>query len=348
MLLADPTKTAGPRPGLSRKINTGFVMIVAWIGMCGSGIFNAGAAPSPRLDAKPSSAVTLYSDVTLTGSRIYVKDVIESESNVRFPPEARDLALLDAPAPGNDKWLPGKWVASIIRAKGRLPKAVVIATPEQIHVRRAYQTIAPEQLEKFFSDYVARRIEDPEFTITRIKTSGTDKFPVGDVTLQVLEPEPRQITGRISLRVRVEVGGEKFGWLTLSGWVERYDTVVCTSRYLSRGTVLAPDDVQYKRMNISRLPGAVVRDLDGAIGKRLRRDMKAGNYLRQNMLAVPPLIQKGDKVKLVARGGNIRIVTYGTAKESGGAGEQIRIENMTSEKTILGRVRDASTVDVIF
>jgi flagella basal body P-ring formation protein FlgA len=101
-------------------------------------------------------------------------------------------------------------------------------------------------------------------------------------------------------------------------------------------------------MNISRLPGSVIRDLDTAIGKRLRRNIKAGNYLRQNMLAVPPLIQKGDKVKLVARSGNIKIVTYGTAREPGGAGEQIRIENLTSEKTILGRVIDASTVDVIF
>jgi len=66
------------------------------------------------------------------------------------------------------------------------------------------------------------------------------------------------------------------------------------------------------------------------------------------MVSVPPVIHKGDKVKLVAKSGNIKIVTFGIAKSAGGTGDQIRIENMTSKKTIVGRVKDASTVEVIF
>ncbi len=324
------------------------LMIILWIGLIPAGNACAGDVPSDGPHPAASSWVTLRSAATVTGSEIRLKDVIESESNAHLPADAKDLVLMSAPAPGNDKFLSGKWVASVIRTRGRFTDSTVIAAPEQIHIRRAHQTLPQGQLEDFFYNYVARRLEDPDFKVTGIKVRGTDQFPVGAVSLHVLEPEPRQVTGRVNLRVMVKVDGEKFGWLTLSGWVERYETVVCTTRYLPRGTVLEADDLDYKRMNTSRLPAGVIREPDLAVGKRLKRNLKIGSYLRQNMLSVPPLIQKGDKVNLIARSGNIKIVTFGIAKNAAGLGEQIRIENVGSKKTIVGRVMDASTVDVIF
>ena len=341
-------KMLGCRKRISPWRKAGFPVIILMIGLGTAWVSHAGGVPTQRSDPVPSSLLTLHSAVTVTGNRIFLTDVIESGSTAHLPAGAGRLVLMNAPAPGKDKFLPGKWVAAVIRAKGGLPDSVGIAAPEQILVRRACQTLDMARLEDFLYGYVARRIGDTEFKITRMKARGTDKFPIGPLTLKVLEPEPRRIIGRINLRVRVKVEGEEFGWLTLSGWVDRFETVVCASRYLSRGTVLTPDDLAYERMNTSRMPAGVIRDLNDAVGKRLKRKLTPGNYLRQNMLSVPPLIQKGDKVKLVARSGNIKIVTFGIAKNAGGAGEQIRIENMTSKKIIMGRVRDASTVDAIF
>ena len=66
------------------------------------------------------------------------------------------------------------------------------------------------------------------------------------------------------------------------------------------------------------------------------------------MLAVPPVIRKGDKVKIIAENGPLRIVTAGIAKGSGGIGEQIKVENISSQKTIVGRIKDDSTVEILF
>ncbi len=341
-------KMLGCRKRISPWRTAGFSVIILLVGLGTAGVCHGDGVPLHRPDPASSSVLTLHSAVTVIGNRVFLTDVIESGSTAHLPAGAGRRVLMNAPAPGKDKLLPGKWVASVIRAKGGLPDSVGITAPDQILVRRACQTLAMARLEDFLYGYVARRIGDPEFKITRMKMRGTDRFPVGRLTLQVLEPEPRRITGRINLRVRVKVKGEKFGWLTLSGWVDRFETVVCASRYLCRGTVLTPDDLAHERMNTSRMPAGVIRDLNDAVGKELKRKLAPGNYLRQNMLSVPPLIQKGDKVKLVARSGNINIVTFGIAKNAGGAGEQIRIENMTSKKIIMGRIRDASTVDAIF
>ena len=101
-------------------------------------------------------------------------------------------------------------------------------------------------------------------------------------------------------------------------------------------------------MNVSKSPANLVMDLQAAIGKQLKRNIKPGEIIRHNMISVPPLIRKGDKVKLIAQNGSLRIVTLGIAKSSGGAGDQIRIENITSKKIVVGRVKTYSTVEVIF
>lgn len=334
----------------------GRAAIAVWISLCCMGAAavpaagadeSAGAGASNGSDV-PSSVVTIRSSATVAGNHIHLSDLVAPESIPYFGANAKDGVLMDAPNPGNDRLLPGSWVVSVIRSKGRLPDSAAVAAPEQVHVRRSHQSISSTRLADFFTDYVARRTGDSEFTITRMKVRGTEKFPVGPLALQVLTPEPRSVVGRVNLRLTVKVGGEKFGWLTLSGWVDRYETVVCGSRYLTRGTVLEPSDLRYERMNTSRMPAGVIRDLDEAVGKRLKCHVKDGHYLRQNMLTVPPLIEEGDKVKLVAGSGNLTIVTFGIAKSDGRAGEQIRIENMTSKKTLVGRVADDATVEVVF
>ena len=111
---------------------------------------------------------------------------------------------------------------------------------------------------------------------------------------------------------------------------------------------MEPADLQMERMNTSRIPAGVIKDMSDAIGKRINHNTKAGDYFRQNMLSVPPLVRKGDKVKLEAKSDCITIITVGIAKSSGGAGEQINIENISSKKAIVGKVKDASTVEIVF
>jgi flagella basal body P-ring formation protein FlgA len=88
--------------------------------------------------------------------------------------------------------------------------------------------------------------------------------------------------------------------------------------------------------------------LNSSVGKRLKQSVKAGQYLRLNMLAVPPVVQRGDRVKILVKNGPLKIETVGIAKASGGIGEQIKVENISSKKTVVGRIRDATAVEILF
>jgi flagella basal body P-ring formation protein FlgA len=303
----------------------------------------------PRLkgaDAAPGIAIK--PEAVVNGDRIYLKDILDSSTDSKLAEKIGNLFVGNSPRPGKEIKLTGSWIVSKLRSKKWLPKDAKISAPKYIRVSRAYQNLNPQHLERVFLNYIASRAGKADLKVSQFKVRGSDKFPAGPITFNILKPIPKTLSGRVSLRIAVSLGGKERGRLTLSGWIDRFESVLCANRYLPRNTVLTEADVKMQQMNISKAPANLVTDLQDAVGKRLKQNIKPGETIRHNMLSDPPLIHKGDKVKLVARSGSLRIVTLGIAKSSGGLGDQIRIENSTSKKTVVGRVKSDSTVQVIF
>ena len=298
--------------------------------------------------AEAPVSIRIRPAATVADSRIYLKDIVQFCSDAELRKKMERIPLVDAPMLGKEKIIPGNWIASVLRSGKWMPDSVEISVPESVRVSRAFQPLPENRLKTLFQEFIADKIDGADFTITRFKVRGVDKLPVGRITFHPSGPAFQKTAGGMTLRLSVRVDEEESGWLMLSGWIDRYETVVCAHRNLPRKTVLEASDLKLERINISRAPADLVFDLREAVGKRLNRRVKAGGTIRQNTLSVPPLIQKGDRVKLIAKTGNLKIVTIGIAKGSGGAGEQIKIENISSKKTIVGRVKDASTVDVLF
>jgi flagella basal body P-ring formation protein FlgA len=112
--------------------------------------------------------------------------------------------------------------------------------------------------------------------------------------------------------------------------------------------VLTTGDVCLKRVNVSKAPDRIIFDLNQVVGKQLRTRIRAGECFRAHMLREPPLIEKGDRVKIIARSDSLRVSTMGIAKADGARGDQIRVENAVSEKTVVGRVMAVGVVEVLF
>ena len=293
-------------------------------------------------------SIVLKPTVTVTDDHIYLKHVLETCSNAALKNDIKDLSLGKAPRPGKEKILRGSRIVSRLQSQKGLPKTVEISVPDSIRVIRAHQSVSKKALKEIFRDFIAKKMKGSDFKVDRFAVRGTDKFPSGQIRLTLVDAYKKNLAGRVNLSVRVHVDGKEAGKITLSGWVNQYAKVVCADRFLARNTMLEAKDLRRERINISKAPRNLVTDTQAAIGKRLKQSVKAGQYLRDNMLAVPPLVRKGDKVKIIAENGPLKIVTTGIAKGSGGLGEQIKVENVTSQKTIVGRIRDASTVEVLF
>jgi len=307
-------------------------------------IFVAGVA----LGADDGSLrIVVQDDSQVSGDRIelgQISTISGGSDSLRQAVAGIDLG--PAPRPGQARRISGSSISvALANTAGKEARAAI---PEQVQIRGAFQRIAEASLEEAFKRFVLNAVGGDEVVFGRIDVRGAKPLPLGKITLTPSKSGSGEIKGKTSLRLAVAVAGEDCGQVTVSGWVDRYAQVVCAARSVPRNTILSAEDLCLERINIAKAPDRLVYDTAEAVGKRVRSSLQAGKYLQQHRLFDVPLIEKGDRVKLLVSTGPVYISTLGIAKADGGAGDQIRVENLSSQKTVIGRVVDDTTVEVLF
>ena len=92
-------------------------------------------------------------------------------------------------------------------------------------------------------------------------------------------------------------------------------------------------------------PGAASR-IDQVLGREARRTIFQGRPIFLSDVAAPALIERNQIVLLVFRAGGLSIETEGRAMERGASGDRIRVLNLSSRTTVLGRVDQFGAVNV--
>jgi len=167
--------------------------------------------------------------------------------------------------------------------------------------------------------------------------------PEGEVDLVPRLPRgPVPSPATVWVDVRVDGVRKGRGWVRVE--ILRARPVVVLARDVRRGEVLSADDVEVKPASPGGRPG--LADPRAVLGKRLRRTLRAGAVLTERDVETVPVVERGDLVRLVARVGAITATTLGRAVEAAGIGERVRVENLSSGRTVAGVVREAGVVDV--
>lgn len=180
-----------------------------------------------------------------------------------------------------------------------------------------------------------RDFRTPEFLFLRDPT-----HRVG-VELATADLKP----GRVSLRLReLAMDGSAQRSATASVFMDLWKTVPVAGRPLNRGEALDDSNVAYQRKNMANLRN----DLwDGKSGFwRLKTALGKDEVIYQSSVESLPLVGKGDVVRLVYRGTNIRLEVPAEAMSDGGYNESIPVRNMQTQVQVYARVLDAKTVQV--
>ncbi|MBF0468290.1 MAG: flagellar basal body P-ring formation protein FlgA [Desulfamplus sp.] len=269
----------------------------------------------------------------------------------------RQLAAIDAgfaPVPGKIKIIDGRRLESKIKsnrlfyANGISFDDVALIMPEKIYVERASQQISEDDLKAIYEEYVHEHSDGKEFEIRDFSVRGLDIYPEGEISLSPPLSNNRGLKGRVTLYVNIQVNRKDYGRLSLSGWIDVFDYVLCASRSLTRGKTVEPGDVTVQRISIGSVHGDYFSVEQDVIGKVLTRNAQSGKAITPNMIEDPALIQKGDTVKIVAARANLRIVTLGIVKSDGRMDDTVQVQNMTSGKIINAVVTGKNSVKVFY
>ncbi len=212
------------------------------------------------------------------------------------------------------------------------------------------QNVPESQFQEAFSEYINSRLqkENIEVIISKFTVSGNRMLPAGEVSLRVFQKGREELYGYVRLVAIVSVDNVPRTEVALSGWIDVFDSVVCTSRRLHKGEVISKNDVHITKKNISRLHPDTLTDMDQAIGLMLNHDLKENSTLKEGMLKRAPIVNRGDMVTILAEMGGIRVTSPGKIMEKGYLGEYIRVQNAISKRNVHARVVNDSTVMVDF
>ena len=124
-------------------------------------------------------------------------------------------------------------------------------------------------------------------------------------------------------------------------------TVVRVNRSLPRGTILSKHDLQALLVKRSPAHLPLIDHIEEAIGSALKRPLTAGTELQHSMLEAPVVIKRGDQTVIAAGNAQLSVRMTGKALQDGAIGEQIRVQNLASKRTIQGEVQADGSILVM-
>lgn len=147
---------------------------------------------------------------------------------------------------------------------------------------------------------------------------------------------------RLRFDVRCESGS---GWdVAVTVKPDIYLQVLMAKQTLERGHVLAAGDLTRRKFNISNLRGGYLTRPDDAVGLTVKRRVRELQPISQSQLDSPVMVERGQRVLMVAVQDGVEARTMGIASKKGRKGEMIKVKNESSEREVTARVVDMGVV----
>lgn len=118
------------------------------------------------------------------------------------------------------------------------------------------------------------------------------------------------------------------------------DRVVVVKDALSRGTVLRADMLEKQPLTENNQDA--FREFDEVLGYELERNLSKGTPIKPRYISRPPLIKRGDAVRLIIKSHGVEISGIAKALEDGNLGETIEVRRQN--ESISAKILDEQTV----
>lgn len=182
----------------------------------------------------------------------------------------------------------------------------------------------------------------------------------GEVTLDVTPLDPgNQLPACSELHASLPPGSRAWGRTTVAvrcdapaRWtvyvpvqVRVVGEYLVLARALRPGQIVGPDDLARRRGDLAAEGDGALLDATQAIGHPARFAVAAGQPLRREMLRLPPVVRRGERVRIQTRGAGFSVSNEGRALNDAADGQPVRVR-IDSGKVLSGTARLDGSVDI--
>lgn len=283
-------------------------------------------------------SVRLSDIATLTGA---------SEDQLKHLGES---VVARSPQAGQTRFVGVDYIRIRLKQAGVDTALLVFRGSPDVRVTRQAATLPTEHIrlavEKAIRSQMPWKNED--VTISEIAFDETIQLPTGRLTYRIVPSRKEDYLGRTMMSLHLFVDGEPVRNVWINATISVMADVVTVIRPLGKHAHIEREDLSVERRDLSNLSSDTVCRIEDALGNRTTRMIYPQTVLQTSMIALPPLVRRGDIVKIVASSGPMIITATGMVKERGCKGELVRVMNTDSNRVITARVTGPGAVEVDF
>tara|TARA_R110002012_G_scaffold113744_1_gene259831 strand:- start:1276 stop:1992 length:717 start_codon:yes stop_codon:yes gene_type:complete len=160
---------------------------------------------------------------------------------------------------------------------------------------------------------------------------------------ECIQPEPflananQAPLGRVSVGVRCGENGRQVRYLQAQ--IDVIGNYVVAARDIDRGTLITSAMLSERGGNLGDLSAQALTAEEDIVGKIAQRPIRSGSAFLAHYLQAPHLVERGQRVTVIAQGSAFRVSREGEALENGALGEQVRVR-FGSREIITARVAE--------
>lgn len=293
--------------------------------------------------------LTLKPTAVVNGENVRLGDVAELNG------KNEQGAILEtevgrSPKPGQTRFVSADYIRIRLRQAGFDTNAMTFKGPQDVKVSRPWVTLPVGRIraavDAAIRSHMAWNSED--VTVSDIQFDETVQLPVGKLTYRIVPNRHEDYLGATILALHLYVNGEPVRKLWVNATISVMADVVTVVRPLGKHRRIGLEDIRVERRDLSGLGSETIRGVKEALGSRTTRMIYPGTVLQAGMIDQPPVVKRGDIVKIIAETGAMTITATGIVKQQGRKGEMVRVMNTDSNRVILARVTGPDAVVVDF
>lgn len=291
--------------------------------------------------------ITFFPKAEVNTSFICLADVAEFSEESPLATALATQHITVSPKAGKSVRLNAADIITNINKKASLDGSIQWKGSTVIDVTRKGITIGPADVESSIAEYLeekANELPSAEYSFIPNELPLPFLIPTGELSVDVIPATPKVLgSRRFSLVYKIDNKTVKN--VSIRGTLEAMAPVVVLTQNVKRGAILNPTMLELETKDLSKLRTPCT-DLREALGKKLTRSLRIGSILDLSSIDFPPLIHKGQVVKMIVNHNGLQLTATGIASMNGKQDQMIRVVNSGSRKEIFCRVAAPGLVEV--
>jgi len=292
--------------------------------------------------------ITFQPSSSVDDSVITLGDIASFNEETEMTRALASQIVGQAPSPGTTSSLRSQSIKKSLESNQPLPQGILWRGSPTVTVLRRGAIVGPERIQAIVAEYLQNNQNNlPDAEIRFVPSSLPLPFtlPTGELSHDILPSKPG-ILGSSRFSIIFRINNKVVKNMSIRGKVEALADVVVSVGPLKKKQILRPQHLTTTLMDIGTTANPVL-DLDDLIGKKLKKSLRAGSPVLLSMVETLPLVQRGERVKIIINSGPLHLSATGIARSDGIKNEMIRVQNTNSNKIVHCRVAAPGLVEVM-